>query len=435
LKKYKWDEKYLYWGITAFLVIVSSILFFWILQRWHGIWDTIKLILKILSPFFWGMAIAYLLMPLMRILENKALLPLAEKVFKKEEGRNKRIHSFARAFSILVSVVLGVVMIVSLLWLVLPQLYNSIESVVINIQEYVPQGIKWIEETLENSPAIENFVVSIIGNISDTATNWIRNSLMPQMSNALAIVSSSLLYVVVGLANILIGITISCYITFNKEKFSAQIKKMLYSTLSEKWVEHIYDAAKCVDEAFTGFLSGKILDSLIVGIICYIACIIMKMPYPTLVSVIIGFTNIIPFFGPFIGGIPCILIIFMVSPIKGLIFAIFVILLQQFDGNVLGPKILGNSIGLNGFWVMFAIIVGNGLFGILGMICGVPVFSVIYTGIRYIVNTRLEKRGLPHETEVYMTPGYQSFGDSIPIKNSPADEAEDDTYESPKNGE
>ena len=425
MKKYRWDEKYLYWGITAFLVIVSSILFFWILQRWYSIWDTVKLILKIMEPFFLGMAIAYLLMPLMRIFENKIFRPLGEMVFKKEERRNKRIHSFARGLSIFVSVILGIIMIVSLLWLVLPQLYSSIESVVVNIQEYVPKGIKWIEETLENRPTIESFVVSIIGNVSETTTNWIKNSLMPQMSNALATVSSSLLSMVVGLVNILIGITISCYITFNKEKFGAQIKKILYSTMSEKWVARIFNATKSIDDAFTGFLSGKILDSLIVGIICYFACIIMKMPYPLLVSVIIGFTNIIPFFGPFIGGIPCTLIVFMVSPIKGLIFAVFIILLQQFDGNILGPKILGNSIGLNGFWVMFAILVGDGLFGILGMICGVPVFSVIYTGIRYLVNTRLKKRGLPHETEVYMYQGYLNQEAGAPIKKSPADEAED----------
>ena len=416
LKKYRWDKKYLYWGVTAFFVIVCSITFFWMIQRWEGMWTTLKLIFKILSPFVWGMVITYLLTPLLRVLEINVFIPFAKRIYKTGEKREKRIQSTARMVSIFASLTIGMVTIFSLLWMILPQLYRSVESIVINMQEYVPNGIRWIEETLKNYPDIENFIVSLIGNISEALMNWIKNSLMPQMSDTISFVSTSLLSVVTGVANILIGIIISCYINYNKEKFGAQIKKILYSVLSDKLVRRVLQATKCVDEAFTGFISGKVLDSFIVGVICYIGCWIMKMPYATLVSVIVGVANIIPFFGPFIGGIPGTLIIFMVSPAHGIVFGIFVILLQQFDGNILGPKILGSSTGLNGFWIMFAIIVGGGLFGIVGMLCGVPVFSVIYTGIRHLVNSRLENREKPSDTETYMDLAYFDEITGEPIK-------------------
>ena len=202
--------------------------------------------------------------------------------------------------------------------------------------------------------------------------------------------------------NILIGFVVACYVLGNVETFSAKCKKLLYSCFSVKNTDTILSAVRFTDRAFNGFINGKIIDSAIIGIICYIVCSILKMPYIVLVSVVVGVTNIIPVFGPFIGGIPTALIILLVSPTKALIYVIFIIVLQQIDGNIIGPKILGSSIGINGFWIMFAILLGGGLFGVVGMILAVPLFAVLYSGLEILVDKRLKNRGLATETAAYV---------------------------------
>ncbi|MDL2300099.1 AI-2E family transporter [Clostridiaceae bacterium OttesenSCG-928-D20] len=399
--KYRWDKKYLYWGVTAFLVIASCLLFFWILIRMPEIMAVIKKILGILSPFIWGMILAYLLNPLMNQLETRAFKPLAKRIFEKSKRKQKNIFTFSRGLSLATSILLAIMAVFILLWMILPQLYYSIESIVQNINNFMPRGIAWVEETLENYPMVEDFVINIMGNATTTFTDWIANSLMPQMSSAITVVTSGVWSLVSGIMDVLIGLIISCYIIYNKERFGAQIKMTLCSLIPTKTLKKILNGVSITNKAFTSFLSGKLLDSLIIALICYIGCSIMNIPYTVLVSVIIGITNIIPFFGPIIGGVPTTLIILMVSPVKGLIYAIFVILLQQFDGNILGPKILGGTTGMSGFWIMFAILVGGGMFGFVGMICGVPVFSIIYTAVRGIVFERLERKKMPIDSREY----------------------------------
>lgn len=398
MKNFRWDKKYLYWGITAFCVIVACIIFFWILQGWPTLWALLSKIITILSPFVWGLVISYLLSPMTRWFQNKLFQPLGKRLFK---SNAKRIFGFSRAMAILLAILVALALVTVLLWLILPQLYTSIESIVMNMSTYVAHVEEWIKKLFEDYPEVEEFLLPILGDLSEGLSGWIKNSLLPVMNSVVTSAYTSVVFVVKGVYNIFVGLVVSCYVLFNKETFGAHAKKILYSIFSKRGVERFLHALDFTDGAVMGFVSGKILDSIIIGLLCYICCSLLRMPYVVLISVIIGVTNIIPFFGPFIGAVPCALIILMTSPMKCLIFVIFIILLQQLDGNIIGPKILGSTVGVNGFWIMFSIILGAGLFGFLGMLLGVPVFSVIYAGVRCLVNGRLQKRGLPVETAQY----------------------------------
>ncbi|MEG2815556.1 MAG: AI-2E family transporter, partial [Oscillospiraceae bacterium] len=224
------------------------------------------------------------------------------------------------------------------------------------------------------------------------------------------------------IANLFISVAVSAYVMFSREQFTAQGKKLMYCIIPVKQVKRILTAIRFTDRSFMGFFSGKLLDALIIGIICYIGCLLIGIPDAVLIAVIIGITDIIPFFGPFIGAIPSALIVLMYSPWKCLIFIAFIIVLQQFDGNILGPKILGSSTGLNGFWVLFSILLFAGLFGPIGMIIGVPVFAVLYAGVKSLVSGRLKKRGLPSETEVYKNMDHIDPKTLNPIERPPESE-------------
>lgn len=398
------DKKYLCWGLTALFVIIGAILFFMILQYLPGIAGAISSVLSVLSPIIWGLVIAYLMHPVSYFLEAKAFTPLFTRVCKNKPAR---APGLARTFSVLVAVLLLFLVVVALFWMLLPQLYDSIATLIINIPSYTMKVIAWINVVLQDHPELEQAAASVFGNSSESFTEWANNSLLPaidifgKIQGILTNITTGIYMIVRGILNALIGLIVSIYLLYNPEKFRAGGKKTVYSIFSPTTSAKILGAVRFTDRAFTGFISGKIIDSLFIGLICYIFCALAGMPYTALVSVIIGVTNIIPFFGPFIGAIPSAFIILMVSPVKCLIFIIFVIVLQQFDGNILGPKILGSAVGLNGFWIMFAIIVGGGLFGFAGMLLGVPVFTVILAGVNSLIDSSLSRRGYPADSELY----------------------------------
>ena len=420
--RFKWDKKYLYWGVTAVLVIICSITFFTMLQRWSGVKEFLSQMTKILTPVIWGFALAYLLNPMVRFFGKSVFTPL----FKRAVKKTALVRGLSRALSIVFSLIVATVVISTLLWMVLPEMYYSIESIALGMPDFVRSGIDWVGTLLAGSPELESYIISLIGGAAESITSWIASIVLPRMSEVITGLSSGLISLVKGIMNIFVGIIFSCYILYNKETFSANAKKVLYSIFGENSVGNILIAIKFTDNAFSSFISGKLLDSLIIGILCYFGCWILKMPYAVLVSVIVGVTNIIPFFGPFIGAIPSAIIILMVDPLRSLIFLLFIVVLQQIDGNVIGPKILGSATGLNGFWVMFSIIVGGGMFGFAGMVCGVPVFTVIYAGLNSLVNSRLKKRGLPHDITFYMT------GENNERSRGTAPPGSGDTPEPPK---
>lgn len=417
---FKWDKKYLYWGITAFAVIAASVLFYMALKNFSLLAYAVKKFVNILSPFLWGLAITYLLTPLMRRLQKKVFGPFAARLYK--NNKKKDGSKLARGLSVLTAEIVFLLIIAAFIYLIVPQVYSSLETMVLSSSEYIAQTGAWIERLLRDFPGVMEYVVSTLNSVSNEFNDWLKTTLLPELGSIVSNVTAGVYYVLMGIYNLLIGIIASVYILANVDSLSAHSKKLLYCIFSVDTAEKIRDASRFVDKTFNGFIIGKILDSAIIGLICYIVCAILRMPYALLVSVIVGVTNVIPFFGPFIGAIPSSLIILLVDPIKCLIFIAFIILLQQLDGNYIGPKILGNTVGINGFWVMFSIILGAGLFGFWGMLLGVPVFVVIYTAITHSVNKKLKKRGLPTETDQY---GQISHIDPVTRKAVQRSEAEE----------
>ena len=250
----------------------------------------------------------------------------------------------------------------------------------------------------EQSP-VGAIVENILNHASENIQNWIQTDLLRQMNVLMTNITTGAINVLSEVFNFLVGCIVSVYMLFGKETFSAQIKKMLYAGMQVERANMVLHITRKSNEIFGGFIIGKIIDSAIIGVLCFIGITILDMPYILLVSVIVGVTNVIPFFGPYIGAIPSTILIALADPLKGLYFLIFIIALQQLDGNVIGPKILGNSTGLSAFWVVFSILLGGGLFGFIGMIIGVPTFAVIYYIVKMVVGEKLEKKRLPPDTE------------------------------------
>ena len=398
MKKFEGKKQYIYWGVTAFAVIAGCIVLYATIARWPIFYAGVTKVFRILSPFIWGFAISYLLRPMMRFFEKRIFARMGARLFPKNE--RWRFVS-ARGSAIIVSEALMILIIFLLLRMVLPQIYSSIENLLLNSTTYYDKIVEWVSKVLADYPQLEETFVTVIADMSESLIGWMKTSLLPQMTNLVTNITNGVYYFIRGVYYVVVGVIVSIYILFNKEAVGTGAKKLIYSIFSVPFANKILDGIRFTDKIFMGFISGKVVDSAIIGMLCYICCVLMGMPYAVLVSVIIGVTNVIPFFGPFIGAVPAAFIILIESPIKCLEFVLFIFVLQQFDGNILGPKILGESIGVNGFWVMFSIILGGGLFGFAGMLLGVPVFVVTYTGITKLVDKKLKRNGLPADTAAY----------------------------------
>ena len=404
-RRFHWDKKYLHWGVTAFLVVAASILFYMALNYLPVLKKALQKLANILNPFIWGLVFTYLLTPLMRTLERSCFFPLGKKLYEKSKKSEDKARRFGRALSVLVSIIVLLAVLTALVYMILPQLYSSIETIVTNSPAYLENLGVWVDQTLKDFPAVADFLEARLQELNTNLGNdlfgWIQTNVLPQLGSFVTNVTSGVYSVVRGVYNLVIGIIVSVYLLNGIEHYGAAFKRVLYSIFNIESAEKLLEGIRFTDRTFMGFINGKLLDSAIIGLICYIVCAILNMPYTLLVSVIIGITNIIPFFGPLIGAIPSAFIILMVDPLKCLIFIIFIIVLQQIDGNFIGPKILGNSVGISGFWVMFAIILGAGLFGFWGMLLGVPVFVVIYTLLNGAVERKLRRTDLPVEVSAY----------------------------------
>ena len=376
-RRFNWDKRYLYWGVTAFCVIAAALLFYFAVSKVSVIGNSFSRLVQILAPFIWGLVISYLLTPLMTSIEKHLFFPLSKKIYKNSKKNTGK--GFARGMSVLLSEIVLVLILVALVYLILPQMLSSIQTLIQNSGIYMDNLSAWLDGLFKNYPLLDQYVGDMLESININLGNWLQTTLLPRLGNVVTSVTSGVYGVAKSIYNLIIGIIVSIYLLNDKEGFLAAVKRMSYSVFSVETVERIRIGLNFVDKTFMSFLNGKLLDSFIIGIICYIVCSILQMPYTLLVSVIVGVTNIIPFFGPLIGAVPSALIILMVNPTKCLIFVIFVIILQQIDGNIIGPRILGNSTGITGFWVIFSIILGGGLFGFWGMFLGVPVFVVLYS--------------------------------------------------------
>ena len=313
---------------------------------------------------------------------------------------------FARVLSVLFCEIVLLLVLGALVYLIIPQVLSSVQMLIQNSGTYADNVSAWLNGLLKNYPELDSYAGEFLGNFNTNVGDWLQNKVLPQLGNLITSVSSGVYGFARSIYNLIIGIIVSVYLLSDKEGHLAAFKRLTYAIFSVETADQLRQGLIFVDKTFMGFLSGKILDSLIIGIICYIVCSILRMPYTLLISVIIGVTNIIPFFGPLIGAVPSALIILMVDPSKCLIFIIFIIILQQVDGNIIGPRILGNSTGITGFWVIFSIILGSGLFGFWGMVLGVPVFVVIYTIINNLIVKKLKRSDLPWKLSDYKEMDY-----------------------------
>lgn len=392
------QDEYAKLGLTIFGAGAALIVLYRVIDHFDWVRESLDTVKGILSPFIFGLIMAYLLCPVYNTVVRKMYHLLKDRFQKKRTAlRVARVVGTILSLTALFGVVGG------LFALVLPETIRSILGLVQMMPSRLTDLINWCESTFtaERYPEAAEAFELLVSHFRDNFSEWTENDLLPRIGEYMAQISLGVYMTVRTMMNILIGVIVCVYFLNSKELFKAQIKKIISATMTKDKSDEIFEFAYFTNRTFGGFINGKLIDSLIIGILCFILMTIFKLPYTVLVSTIVGVTNFIPFFGPFIGAVPSALIICVASPLKALYFLILVLALQQFDGNILGPKILGGTTGLSSFWVMFAIIVGGGFFGFTGMVLGVPVFAVIYYYFSRYIKKRLARRNLPTKTEDY----------------------------------
>lgn len=409
--KLKIENKFIQIGITIFLTALAIMVVFFVMFRLDSIKHIFSTLNNILLPITYGLVFAYLLTPLLNTIESKLLFPVFNKFnwIKNQGKRRKTIRRLSVLFTIIFVLLLIYLFFASLI----PQVYSSIQQIINNYDNYITNLTNFLNKKVENNPNLAKLVSSVISKSSSEADNFltdvvspmIQKILVPNINDLISNISLSLVKIIKVLYSFIIGIIISVYVLAGKEKLGQNSIKACYAFLETKNANKFIESMRFVHKTFIGFLSGKVLDSAIIGVICYICALIMKLPYPVLIGVIVGVTNIIPFFGPYFGAIPSALIILMVDPKKCLYFIIMILILQQVDGNFIGPKILSGSTGLNSFWIIFAITLFGGLMGVIGMVIGVPITAVILTGLNKITDGKLIHKDLPTESEKYSNVG------------------------------
>ncbi|MBF1151740.1 MAG: AI-2E family transporter [[Eubacterium] sulci] len=384
--------------LMIFIVGALLIIFNQIVGNYESFSEGVGTIKTIISPFIYGFVMAYLLSPIYNA-TVRGLYKLLGNYFKNKQ----RLFSFCKLVASVVAVVCLIGAVAGLIALIVPQVIESLTGI-----------LKSLPQRLTQLSALFNDITSKMDNkrlamkmseiYAQVQTNLIelaQTKLLPGMGTLVGQVSTQVLLTLKTMMNVMIGVMACVYMLNSKERFQGQFKKVILATLPKEKAEAVFDFAKFTNRTFGGFINGKIIDSIIIGIICFILMEIFGFPYPILISAIIGITNVIPFFGPFIGAIPAAIIILLVSPIHALYFLVLIFVLQQVDGNIIGPAILGNTTGVASFWVLFSIVIGGGLFGFIGMVLGVPVFAIIYYYFSRSINRRLEAKGLEFRTDSY----------------------------------
>ena len=366
-------------------------------------------------PVIDGMVIAYLLTPLLNTLERRIVKPILKKIPIKIKPKQQRMCS------ILITMLVVYLAFYAFFAMIIPQISTSLKTIIEQFPNYVNTLTSWITKTLNDNPEFATFLTTTINEYTFDLENFLNTKIIPQINNLIMTISLSVYSVFKVVWNLMIGFIISFYLLGSKETFSAQAKKIVYSFFSIEASNRFISNVRFANKTFCGFFVGKILDSIIIGCLCFACTSIMGTPFAVLISVIVGVTNIIPFFGPFLGAIPSTLLILFVDPLRALYFVIFILILQQVDGNIIGPKILGSSTGLSSFWVIFSITLFGGLFGIFGMIIGVPIFAVIFAFIKSVVESRLEQKELPFDTSTYLRLLYINVEDSTVVNFSEQD--------------
>ena len=384
------SKPYVYGMLAGFGAIGLSVAFFFLLYRLQGVEEALTKVVDILMPFIYGGVIAYLLRPMCNWYSMKF-----SQAFK-----GKR-NELAEVLAIISSMATGLLVLYMLVIMIAPQLYESVVSLWESIPEKAEQLLAWATETFgENEVLLRYFDLSYEA-VYSALDKWAGETLKPYVSSLVTGVGMSVWKVLLFFKNILIGMIVAVYLLASRKRFSRQGVLVIRSIFKPRWADLVLEEIAYIDRVFGGFIDGKLVDSAIIGVLCYIGCSIFKFPNALLVSAIVGITDVIPFFGPFLGAIPSVLLILIESPIKALWFSLFVLGLQQLDGNVIGPKILGDHTGVSSFWVLFSILLFGGLWGIVGMIVAVPLFAVIYDLLKRLVRRGLIKHGYMDDMKDY----------------------------------
>lgn len=392
------DNQYFNLGAMLMTVVAISFVLLAIVLNLDGVKKTFHMILKVCGPIIFGFVLAYLMNPLMNFLDRR-ISPFLQKRMKNQIKAKKT----SRIISMIMAVLVFVVLVYEFFAMLLPQLYTSVVGIVNNFSTSYERVETWIMTFLADNPELATYVNQLMDQGYQFMDNWFKTKLLSSMEAILSGLTNSVM-TVLGLAlDFFIGLCAAIYMLASRDLFMSQAKKLVVAVFKEQTADHLLDLGRRIHKVFSGFIVGKIVDSLIIGVLCYIGMLILRLPYPALVSTVVGVTNVIPFFGPFIGAIPSAFLILLVEPMQALYFCIFVLALQQLDGNVIGPRILGDTIGIAGFWVLVSITVAGGLFGFAGMVLGVPVFAVFYMLLSDFVEHRLRAKGMSANTKDYQT--------------------------------
>ena len=384
-------KRYLKIGITGAAILASGILCAFVLFKMPVIISVLKGITEILKPFLYGVVFAYLLAPLCNKIEEKLF-----QFFPKAKAKARRFICF---IAIVISLCVAIAVIWLIIMMIIPQVWDSVMKIIQMVQQKLIVVNNWIEHMLENQPELQAYFEEFSSQAESNIDSLLNVDTIQKVQSIINSLSVQLFGVLGVVKNIFLGLLISAYLLGSRKLFGAQAGLILHGVFSDKWAKIIKEEIRYTDKMFNGFLVGKIIDSAIIGLLCFAGTSIMGFEAPAFISVIIGITNIIPFFGPFIGAIPCGLLLLLENPMHCLYFIIFIFVLQQLDGNVIGPKILGNTTGVSSFWVLFAILLFGGMWGVVGMVIGVPLFAVIYDIIRKLVYRGLRK----HKRESMIT--------------------------------
>ena len=395
------NEVYVKWGLTAVAVILVALVISLVFNKLGYIAVTIRAIVSTVSSVLYGVVMAFLTAPVYDKISDRLA-----KIFSSLFPKWKSPIKLAKFIATLACLVILIFVIFALIMMIIPELVNSISNVI----NYAPDGMlkleDWLKDILNKNPDLEKLVIGNYQDISDRLSDFATTNVLPNVNTYIKNLSSGVLNALGVIVNIIIGMMVMMYLLNMKTTLASQAKKIVYAIAGVKIGNEIVTEARYIKDMFEKFIVGKIIDSIIIGIINYIFMAVIHMPYALLISVVVGVTNVIPFFGPFIGAIPSIVLLLLISPLTALQFAVWILVLQQVDGNIIGPKILGQTTGLPSFWVLFSILLFGGLFGIVGMIIAVPTWAIIYRTISRVSEYFLRKKGLEPDSKHYMDLDY-----------------------------
>ncbi|GMO04233.1 AI-2E family transporter [Lachnoanaerobaculum sp. JCM 36186] len=391
------NDIYFKWGLTAVAVIVIALVISLIFSKLGPIATAISTIISTVSSVLYGVVMAFLMAPVydrIGIWVGEILSSLFPKW--------KKSDKYAKMIATLACLVILILVVFALIMMIIPELVNSITNVI----SYAPSGTQnleaWLKDILNKNPNLEKLIIGNYLDISARLSDIATTTVLPNVNTYIKNLSSGVINALGVVVNIIIGLMVMMYLLNMKTTLASQAKKIVYAVAGVKIGNEIVTEARYIKNMFEKFIVGKIIDSIIIGIINYVFMAIIHMPYALLISVVVGVTNVIPFFGPFIGAIPSIILLLLISPVTALQFAVWILVLQQVDGNIIGPKILGQTTGLPSFWVLFSILLFGGLFGIVGMIIAVPTWAIIYRTISRLSEHFLKKKGLEPDSKHYM---------------------------------